>query len=351
MGSTGIWSHRLQRAWLARGGLACALLPVALVFGAVAGARRMAYRIGVWRTVTLGVPVVVIGNLIAGGAGKTPTVLAVVRQLQRLGFAPGIVSRGHGRRADEVLDVQPDTPVQRCGDEPLLLRLRSGVPVGVGRDRVAAGRALLRTHPQVDVVVSDDGLQHLRLGRDAQVIVFDERGAGNGWLLPAGPLREPLPAQVPPRSVVLYNADRPSTRLPGWIAQCGLAGAVQLSDWWQGQPGTPEALAALAGLPLVAAAGVARPQRFFAMLRQRGLQFSELPLPDHHAYATLPWPEGTPDVIVTEKDAVKLDPQRTGSTRVWVAALDFAAGAGFDAALAALLPPAPIRRDHGDSSA
>jgi tetraacyldisaccharide 4'-kinase len=271
--------------------------------------------------------------------------------LQRLGYAPGIVSRGHGRSERGVLDVRPDTPARRCGDEPLLLRLRSGVPVCVGRDRGAAGRALLRAHPRVDFVVSDDGLQHLRLARDAQVIVFDERGVGNGWLLPAGPLREPLPAQVPLRSVVLNNAARPSTALPGWIVQSRLTGAVLLAEWWLGRPGTPEALAALAGRRLIAAAGVAQPRRFFAMLHECGLQFTELPLPDHYGYAMLPWPDETTDVVITEKDAVKLDPLRTGTTRVWVAALDFAAGAGFDAALAALLPPAPTRSDHGDSSA
>jgi tetraacyldisaccharide 4'-kinase len=345
------WARRLQQAWSRRTGLAWCLLPIAVAFGAIAGLRRTLYRVGLRRPATLGVPVVVVGNLIAGGAGKTPTVLAVVQWLQRMGFTPGIVSRGHGGAEPGLLDVRPDTPVQRCGDEPLLLRLRSGAPVCVGRDRVAAGRALLRTHPQVDIVVSDDGLQHLQLARDAQVIVFDERGVGNGWLLPAGPLREPLPARVPPRSVVLYNAPGPSTPLPGWTAQRRLAGAVLLRDWWQGRPGTPEAIDALSHRPLVAAAGVAQPGRFFAMLREHGLRFTELPLPDHHGYATLPWPDGTPDVIVTEKDAVKLDPQRVGSTQVWVAALDFAPGAGFDAALAALLPPAPTRSDHGDTTA
>jgi tetraacyldisaccharide 4'-kinase len=335
---------RLERAWRARGPLAVALWPVAKVFGAIASLNRLLYRTGMRPATPVGTPVVVVGNLIAGGAGKTPTVLAVVRLLQRHGFHPGIVSRGHGRAGDGVLDVLPDTPVQRCGDEPLMLRLRAGVPVVVGRDRVAAVRALRRHHPEVDIVVSDDGLQHLRLARDAQVIVFDERGAGNGWLLPAGPLREPLPRQLPPRSIVLYNAPQPSTPLPGWLAHRGLAGAVELGGWWRGEPAAPAVLEALADRPLLAAAGTARPQRFFEMLRARGLRFGELPLPDHHAYASLPWPAATPDVIVTEKDAVKLDPQRMGSTRVWVAALDFAPDDGFAAALLALLPPAPAHR-------
>lgn len=335
---------RLERAWRTRGALAVALWPVAQVFGAIAALHRLLYRTGVRRATHVGIPVVVVGNLIAGGAGKTPTVLAVVRLLQQHGFHPGIVSRGHGRASDDVLDVLPDTPVQRCGDEPLLLRLRAGVPVSVGRDRVAAARALRRQHSQVDVIVSDDGLQHLRLARDAQVIVFDERGVGNGWLQPAGPLREPLSARVPPRSVVLYNARQPSTPLPGWLARRRLAGAVGLAAWWRGEPATSAGLDALADRPLLAAAGTARPERFFEMLRARGLRLAELPLPDHHGYAILPWPAATPDVIVTEKDAVKLDPLRIGPTRVWVAALDFDPDDGFAAALLDLLPTAPAPR-------
>jgi tetraacyldisaccharide 4'-kinase len=213
------WTQGLQRAWLARAWPAWGWLPVAVVFGALVALRRLAFRTGLLRSIRLGVPVVVVGNLVAGGAGKTPTVLAIVAWLRARGHTPGIVSRGHGRLDGGVLDVQRTTPASACGDEPLLLRLRSGAPVCVGRDRVAAGQALRRLHPQVDVIVSDDGLQHLRLARDVQVIVFDERGAGNGWLLPAGPLREPLPVEVPPRSLVLYNAARPSTALPGWTAR------------------------------------------------------------------------------------------------------------------------------------
>ncbi len=338
----GAWTLRLQRAWRGRGALAAALLPLAALFAALVALRRGLYRLGWLRAQRLDVPVVVVGNLIAGGAGKTPTVLAVVQALQRRGWRPGIVSRGHGRSgAQGVLEVRPDTPAGASGDEPLLLRLRAGVPVCVGRDRVAAARELRQRHPQVDIVVSDDGVQHLRLARDVQVIVFDERGAGNGWLLPAGPLREPLPAAVPARSVVLYNAAAPSTTLPGWLAQRRLAGVVGLADWWLGRPPAPEPLAALAGRPVLAAAGIAQPQRFFAMLRAQGIDVVPLALPDHHDYATLPWPAGTPEVVVTEKDAVKLTPQHAGATRVWVAALDFAPDAGFEAALVALLPAAP----------
>jgi len=198
----------LQRAWLRRGALALALWPLSMILRLLVGLRKSLYMLGLRKPVSLPVPVVVVGNLIAGGAGKTPTVIAVVRCLQAAGRSPGVISRGYGRQADAppVLEVQPDSPAARVGDEPLLLRLRLKVPVFVGADRVAVASALLRSHPGVDVLVSDDGLQHLRLPRAAQVVVFDERGAGNGWMLPAGPLREPLAKQAPPQTVILQRA-------------------------------------------------------------------------------------------------------------------------------------------------
>lgn len=328
-------SVRLQRAWLVRGALARALLPLAWLHGAIVALRRASFRRG-WRRIdTLPVPVIVVGNLIAGGAGKTPTCLAVVELLRRHGWTPGIVSRGYGRDdADDILLVTPDTPPSACGDEPLLMRRRSGAPVVVGRRRALAGRHLLAVCPQVDVIVCDDGLQHLPLARDAQVIVFDERGAGNGWLLPAGPLREPITAAPPARSVVLYNAPQPSTPWPGHLAARRLGRFSSLADWRHGDPTDAD----LRGRPLLAAAGLAHPQRFFDMLREAGLDIAELPLPDHHGFATLPWPADTADVIVTEKDAVKLDPARLGSTRAWVATLDFRLPAAFEVELLALLP-------------
>jgi tetraacyldisaccharide 4'-kinase len=301
------------------------------------------YRAGWLRVETLPVPVVVVGNLIAGGAGKTPTVIALVSLLRRHGWRPGIVSRGHGRTGDAVLAVDADTPTEQSGDEPRLLQMRLGVPVVVGRDRVAAARELLRRHPEVNLLVSDDGLQHHRLPRCAQVLVFDERGAGNGWPLPAGPLRDPMPSRVPPNSIVLYNAASPTTPLPGHLARRALRGLVPLTDWWAGAPPTPAALLELAGRPVLAAAGVANPARFFEMLSKAGLTLQPLPLPDHHAFATMPWPAGAADVVVTEKDAVKLVPAKVGSTRVWVAPLDFETDAAFNTDLLKLLPPPPSK--------
>lgn len=340
-------AQALQRAWLTRGVLAWLLLPAALVFGLLSALRRTLYRMGLLRSERIDVPVVVVGNLIVGGAGKTPTVMAVVETLRSHGFSPGVISRGYGRAIDDIVDVQAGTDVRVSGDEPLLMKLRSRVPVVVGRDRVAAARELLRLHPATDVIVSDDGLQHLRLQRDVQVMVFDTRGAGNGWPLPAGPLREPLPRHVPPRTLVLYNATEASTPLPGALARSELRGAVSLADWWSGQPASPQALDALKARRLMAAAGMAHPDRFFDMLRSAGMSIDPLALPDHHDFAALPWPQGTSDVLVTEKDAIKLKPDRAGATRVWVVPLDFRLGADFERELIALLPPPPTRNTHG----
>ncbi len=350
----------LQRAWLRRGATALALWPLSMVFAMLVALRQTLYRTQLLRPQVLPVPVVVVGNLIAGGAGKTPTVMAVVRWLQACGHTPGVISRGHGRRSDAsaVMEVHPTTAATEGGDEPLLLRLRLGVPVFVGVDRVAAARMALAAHPDIDVLVSDDGLQHMRLPRVAQVVVFDDRGAGNGWMLPAGPLREPLTPHVPPNTVVLYNASQPSTAWPGHLARRRLAGLVALADWWAGQAATMPCLAALSAsrTPVLAAAGVSQPERFFSMLRAAGLEITPLPLPDHHDYTTLPWPADATDVVVTEKDAVKLRPEylaaQGASTRIWVAPLDFSASAAFDAALLALLPSRfTTRTSDGDTTA
>jgi tetraacyldisaccharide 4'-kinase len=338
-------SARLQAAWLKRGLLACLLWPLSLLVRLAVSVHKLCFRVGLLRSHRLPVPVLVVGNLIVGGAGKTPTVIAVVALLKEAGYRPGIVSRGYGRQDDSVEEVQPNTPATQSGDEPLLLRLRCAVPVVVGRDRMAAAQALLRAHTEVNIIVSDDGLQHHSLQRDAQVIVFDERGVGNGWLLPAGPLREPF-AAPPPRSVVIYNAARASTPWPGETVQRSLAGVVLLSDWWDGKPAALHPVIALRETPVWAAAGMAQPQRFFDMLRDAGLQnLRPLPLPDHFDFAALPWPADALEVIVTEKDAVKLRPERMGIThitqitRVWVAPLNFALHPASSAALLALLPP------------
>ncbi len=328
----------LQAAWLRRGWLARLLLPVSWLYGVIVWLRAACYGQGLMQSVRLPVAVVVVGNLVAGGAGKTPTTIALVRLLRERGFTPGIVSRGYGRASEAVALVDRTASASLVGDEPLLMHLRTAAPVSVGADRVAAGLALLRAWPGVDILVSDDGLQHTRLARDAQVIVFDERGVGNGWLLPAGPLREAMPESVPLRSVVLYNAPAPSTALGGHLARRHLTGLMRLRAWWAAEPAHPDAHAQLQGRSVLAAAGLARPQRFFDMLRTLGLRIDELALPDHHDFSVLPWPADTADVIVTEKDAVKLLPDAMGSTRVWVATLDFELGDAFATDLLKFLP-------------
>lgn len=288
-------ARALQRAWRRRGPLACLLWPASLVFGALAALRRLAYRTGLLRSEALPVPVVVVGNVVAGGAGKTPIVIALVRHLQARGLHPGVISRGHGRRGRDCREVHPDSNPADVGDEPLLIARSSGAPVFVAPSRVEAGRALLAAQPGCRVIVSDDGLQHARLRRDIEICVFDDRGAGNRWLLPAGPLREPWPR---PADMVIRTA---AAGLPGFEVQRQLAPVARRSD------GTELPLAALAGRPLTALAGIGRPEAFFAMLRDRGLQLERcLPLPDHAALATLPPQLQHSELVCTEKDAVKL---------------------------------------------
>ena len=350
----------MNRTWGGRGPLSTLLLPIAWGFEAGTAVRRRLYSRGMREVSRLPVPVIVVGNLILGGAGKTPTVIALVEMLRQRGYTPGVVSRGYGRFGDEIVAVSPDASSDRVGDEPLLISRRTGATVVVGADRVAAGHALLSLDPAVDVVVSDDGLQHLGLDRDVEVLVFDERGAGNGRLLPAGPMRERLPLRTSPRQIVLYNAPTPTTALPGFTARRALAGVVPLADWWAGATPAVDSLAPLRDKDLVAVAGLAQPDRFFAMLRDHGLRVRELPLPDHADFATLPWPADAADVVVTEKDAVKLPPSRRMGTRVWVARLDFIPEAAFDAAVLALLPPPhpvltvepiPVDPSHGNPPA
>lgn len=296
-----------------------ALWPLAGLYRALAGLAALPWR-RPWRAPC---PVVVVGNLVAGGAGKTPTVIALVQALQAQGRHPGVVSRGHGRKTRGTRLIAPADAAAAVGDEPWLIARRTGAPVAVGERRVDAAQALLRAHPRTDILIADDGLQHHALARDLELWVFDERGAGNGAVIPVGPLRQPMPARLPDQARVLYNAPAPSTSLPGLLARRGLAGAVELAAWHAGAAMDPAALAALQGRPLTAIAGIAAPERFFGMLRAAGLTVTACPLPDHAAFDTLPWPPGTTELVCTEKDAAKLDPLRCVGVRVWVVGLDF----------------------------
>jgi len=284
-------------------------------------------------------PVLVVGNYVVGGAGKTPTVIAVVQALQAAGHHPGVISRGHGREGVQARAVNDNANAADVGDEPLLIRRRCGVPVWVGRQRAEVALALCAAQPEVDVLVADDGLQHRALVRQAELVVFDERGAGNGLLLPAGPLREPLPHKASRQLRVLYTAGRASTALPGLLATRRLSLAWPLAAWHSGDATLALPLQRLQGRPLLAVAGIAAPEKFFGMLAAAGLHIDRMPLPDHHQYTTLPWPAGTADVLVTEKDAVKMQPAAMGATRVWVVPLDLQLPAGLMDELTALLFP------------
>lgn len=306
-------THALPAAWAGRGALAAALWPLSRLYAALVALRQAGYRRGWRRSTRLPVPVLVVGNVVAGGAGKTPATLAIVQQLRLRGWRPGIVSRGHGRAGADCREVLADSDPRDAGDEPLLLRRRTGVPVFVARRRADAGRALLAAHPDTDVLVCDDGLQHLALARDVEICVFDARGLGNGWLLPAGPLREPWPRPV---DLLLHTEPGGAVAVPAGAgahrARRALAAAALRAD------GSSLALASLRGQPLAALAGIARPEAFFQMLRETGLTLaSTLALPDHCAFepplvATLP----AGPLLCTEKDALKLWRQRPDALAV-----------------------------------
>ena len=290
--------------WQKRGWAACALWPVSQLYGALVALRRGLYRAGVFKTEAAGCPVIVVGNVIAGGAGKTPVVLALVRHLQARGLRPGVISRGYGRRTTDCRAVGPDSAPVDVGDEPALiarsLAKERPAPVFVASRRAVAARALLAVHPETNVLVCDDGLQHLALQRDLEICVFNDAGIGNGWLLPAGPLREPWPRAV---DFVLHAGQVPplggnkAFALQRTLAPCALRA-----------DGTRVALTQLQGVALHAVAAVARPHEFFAMLEAQGLTLaSKQALPDHYdfsSYKALQDKDLT--VICTEKDAVKL---------------------------------------------
>lgn len=290
----------LQRAWQRRGWLAWLLWPLSLGMALLVGLRRALYLTGLRRAERAAVPVIVVGNVVAGGAGKTPVVMAVVRHLQARGLHPGVVSRGYGRSTSDCRAVLAHSPVSEVGDEPALIARACGVPVFVARRRIDAARALIAQHPQTDVIISDDGLQHLALARDIEICVFNDQGPGNGFLLPAGPLREPWPRRV---DLVVY-AGAPVTHsgAPAFALQRTLADHAVRAD------GTQLPLAQLRGQPLLAVAAIARPHDFFAMLEAQGLTLAHTQgLPDHYDFDSWKHPKYKRQALIcTEKDAAKL---------------------------------------------
>jgi tetraacyldisaccharide 4'-kinase len=292
--------------WQRRGPLACALLPLAGLFALVAALRRRAYRVGWLRSEQMLVPVVVVGNIAVGGSGKTPVVLWLVELLRGAGFHPGIISRGYGGSQTGVALVPPDGDPSLYGDEPVLLAQMAECPVAVGADRPAAGRRLLAAHPECDVIVSDDGLQHYRLRRDVEVVVVDETVLGNRLPLPAGPLREGLGRLGETDLVIAHGALGPTlTRAAGAVpvASMALVGEelVCLVD-----PARRASPADFAGRAVHGVAGIGRPERFFRQLESLGLRVIPHPFPDHHPFtpADLAFAAGEPKIL-TAKDGVK----------------------------------------------
>jgi tetraacyldisaccharide 4'-kinase len=273
------------------------LLPLSLCYGAVAGSRRYLYAKGLRRSIRLSCPVVVVGNLSVGGTGKTPLVVWLVGRLEELGFKPGVVMRGYGGSSGIVRVIKPTDDPTVVGDEPILLARRTGAPVAVGRNRPAASELLVKAG--CDVIVSDDGLQHYALARDCEIVVIDgDRRFGNGWLLPAGPLRE-SPARLTAADAVVVNGGR-ALRDGAFSMRLDAKSAVSLIG------GTSKALDEFAGDSVHAVAGIGNPERFFNMLRAHGIEVVGRPLPDHAQLtaADISFADPRP-VLMTEKDAVK----------------------------------------------
>jgi tetraacyldisaccharide 4'-kinase len=282
-----------ERHWYRRSALSAALWPFSLAFGAGVAVRRALYRSGVLRAERLAVPVVVVGNLVVGGAGKTPLTLWIAQALAARGWHPGIVSRGYGGSDAGPSEVPRAGDWRRYGDEPVLLADAGVGPVWIGRRRADAARALLAAHPGCDLILCDDGLQHYALARDVEIAVVDARGHGNGCLLPAGPLREP--ADRPVDAVVGNGA-------PGEYAmRLAPAGFHRVA-----KPDEVVPVDALRGGRLHAVAGIGHPQRFFDTLSALGLAFTPHAFPDHHAFTPADLDFARCDaVLMTEKDAVK----------------------------------------------
>lgn len=315
----------LVEVWQRRGPLAWLLSPLSVVHYIVYTVRRAAYALGLLRRSHPGVPVVVIGNLYVGGTGKTPLTIELARALSARGWHPGIVSRGYGAAEGAERIVRTGDRAADVGDEPLLLARATALPVAVGRDRVAAAGALRYEHRECDVLIADDGLQHWRLARDVEIALLNYRGLGNGWLLPAGPLREPR-HRLDKVDAIVCNGDVPPVvaAAPRYAMRASLGAARPLSG------GEAQPLAALAAeqrsrtLRIVAAAGIGAPDRFFAMLRGAGLEVEELPLADHFDFAANPFARLAADrILVTEKDAVKCEahPALAADARIWVVPL------------------------------
>lgn len=328
----------VERQWTQGGWLSSILAPLGMLTDRIAQRRALPYRLNTSLAHRTGVPVVVVGNIYVGGTGKTPVVMALVKDLQRRGWHPGVISRGYGRRDDSPRTGQGELSAAQFGDEPALIARETGAPVAVHRARIEAARALRAAYPAVNVIIADDGLQHHRLHRDLDILVQDERGIGNGRLLPAGPLRES--AQRLEQVDAIITTHRSGGLVLAGASSTSRQPSVQTHDM-SAPPSahrprrsdmtlTPESarhltdqartrLAELATQHRViaASAGIGNPGRFFDMLTAAGVTLAwTLPLPDHYDYAQSPFAQRQADIIlITEKDAVKC--AELGDPRLW----------------------------------
>ena len=313
-----------MKFWTRRGAIAWLLWPVSLIFAVVIAIRRFLYFIRVFRSAHPGIPVIVVGNLTVGGSGKTPLVIWIAELLKSKGWSPGIVSRGYrARPKDQMREPRAATVASTAaevGDEPIVLSRRSGCPVWVGADRVAVAARLRAAHEDVDVLVLDDGLQHYAMRRDLEIAVVDARGFGNGFLLPAGPLREPVSRLRRVDAVVSHASGISgySMSLDGDTVHC-------MTDARERRP-----LKAFAGQRVHAVAGIGDPNRFFLHLARAGIEPLPHPFPDHHPFTPkdLEFGDGLP-VLLTEKDAVKL--RRAARPDWWVLPVSARLDPGFGA--------------------
>lgn len=306
---------KAPRFWRSRSPAALALLPLTAVFAAIAALRRELFRIGVLARVRLPVPVIVVGNIAVGGSGKTPVVQWLVACLRDAGYRPGIVSRGYGGNGVGARRVRADSAPAEVGDEPLLLARTCGCPVAVGADRPAA--AALLVADGCDVIVSDDGLQHYRLHRDAEIVVVDAATLGNRLLLPSGPLREPV-SRLASADLIIAHGEldahlaRSCAGVP--VKRMRLVGDTLIP---LGRGGESRSLGALRGRRVHAFAGIGRPARFFAQLEEAGLEVVPHAFPDHHRFVPADFEIAGPEPkILTAKDAVKCEP--FGLADAWV---------------------------------
>jgi tetraacyldisaccharide 4'-kinase len=306
--------HGLQRQWYRITPLHLLLAPLSLLFFLLSTARRLLYRASVLSSEKLPVPVVVVGNITVGGSGKTPLTLWLAQQLIEEGWHPGIISRGYRGEVTSPREVSAHDAASAVGDEPLLMAQRRLCPVWIGKDRPAAGRALLAAHPECDVILSDDGMQHYRLQRDVEIAVIDgNRRFGNGLLLPAGPLREPRSRLTRVDAIVMHGGTSAENEYP-----------MQLQGEVFHNLLNPEITATAVdfqNMRLHAVAGIGHPERFFKFLERLGLTIQRHPLPDHHHYSAADIAFADADaILMTEKDAVKCAPFAT--EQCWVLRVD-----------------------------